>query len=549
MHLHLSSALSVLALAACTPADDDSQLTCGEGTHLVDGTCLLDEDTSSSDTDTDADTDADSDADSDADTDTDTDTDSDADTDADSDADTDADTDTDPALDPAGRWTTSARASDSAYALTGDRAYDFAGAGLAVGDEDGDGQDDLLVGGPYARRGDENSGAVWLVKGPITSDLQLVNADAEIGGTVYGGNLGMNVAFIGDLDGDGRDDVALGAPENNGPGDVYIFAGGLPASGDTSDATADWTGEDSGDLAGTALLAGDYTGDSVVDVLVGAPQAGSTGGAVYLLSGAGSVLDGGSLSGADVRFYSTDHTSSYSFGSALLDGGDVNGDGVEDLGIGWMQWTGANGTTGTVAIYLGPLSGHYTATDADALIEPYDQRVGLQNTSSTVGDVDGDGLDDMVIGSPDANLTRSAAGIAYLMSGADVSTGGDVRFAIATFSGVVQNDHVGKSVARTGDIDGDGNTDVLIGASGDSTYASTGGAAYLWYGPVTGAHTSADDDANWYGSDNSSQLATMMVAGHDLTGDSYADLVIGAPGAVGDSSGSGVVYVVPGLAP
>ncbi len=167
------------------------------------------------------------------------------------------------------------------------------------------------------------------------------------------------------------------------------------------------------------------------------------------------------------------------------------------------------------------MSGNYEADDADAVVAGHDYALlATQNTAATVGDVDGDGLDDMLAGAPNANVgTDASAGIAYLMSGTEVATGSDTRFSLATFVGTADLQRLGTAAVTLGDVDGDGNVDVLASGDGDSTYVGTGGAAYVWYGPARGALTAADAGAVFYGSSEQGLLGENLHAGHDLTGD------------------------------
>ncbi len=267
-------------------------------------------------------------------------------------------------------------------------------------------------------------------------------------------------------------------------------------------------------------------------------------GAAYILGK--NAFDGGDLANADVRFYSLNSAAGGGFGSIVVPLGDIDADGNEDVGFGWSGYTNSRGA---LAIYLGPFSGGNDAADADAFVTGLGSAfVTFHAATARAGDTDGDGTDDLVFGAPETHQgsDMSYAGQVYLVSGGGVLSGTDVQLADATIEGTHYAQQLGRSVTTMGDQDGDGFADIGVGAWGDDTEADYGGGAFLFYGPLSGTSEPGDADASWHGVSRGASAGVSVIGGVELTGDSYADLVIGAEAANGTADYSGIVYVVPG---
>lgn len=385
-----------------------------------------------------------------------------------------------------------------------------AGRSLAsVRDLDYDGYDDIALGAYSAQFGEkENAGNVYFILGPLYADdgtIVLGEKDAQRGGEAVDDFAGNAIAGIGDVNTDKYADVLVGAYlESSGEykaGAAYVLNGPITGIADLSTANAKLIGENQQDVAGGAVAAGgDVNDDGYKDLLVGAygnDYGGSFAGAAYLVHGPVSGVQ--SLSAADARIFGK--TIYGRAGYALAGGGDVNRDGYGDILVGAPQDDSGGSYAGAAYLVLGSVSGDMSLAYADAtFIGDSQGRAGM--ALSIAGDVNDDGLEDIVIGAPYYNneydydedgvdeLYPDAGRVSLFYAREDSFSGTySLSEADASFIGG-GNDYLGFAVASNGDTNADGYADILIGAMGVDTSASgddyelsnSAGAAYLFYG-------------------------------------------------------------------
>ncbi len=409
-----------------------------------------------------------------------------------------------------------------------------------------------------------------------------------IHGAAAGDRSGYSVAGIGDVNGDGRDDLLISALSADPGGRidagtsyvVYGRAGGFGASLDLSSLNGTTgfaiTGVGAFDYSGASVrAAGDVNGDGLADFLIGAPWGeaaqGANAGETYLVfgraGGFGASLDLSTLNGVTgVTFRGA--AAGDGLGFSVSAAGDINGDKIDDLIIGARETDGAGGLdAGASHVVFGRAGGFAAGIDVTALTGANGfSIVGADPTDrsgysvAAAGDVNGDGIDDLIVGAPQADPGgRANAGEAYVVFGRLGGFGASLNLGALngvngfTISGVDAGDHAGWSVASAGDLNGDGRADLVIGA----LYADPGGRenageTYVVFGRAGGFGANLDlsnmTPATGF---IITGTAALNLTGHsvasagDVNGDGLDDLLIGALYADGAGGvDAGETYVV-----
>ena len=434
--------------------------------------------------------------------------------------------------------------------LWGEDVGDAAGSALAgAGDVNGDGYADLLVGADREDRGGAAAGAAYLVVGPVSGDQSLADAEAKLVGESTGDHAGIAVGGGGDVNGDGYDDLIVGAYDNDAggasAGAAYLVVGPVSGEVDLSAATARLLGEQPGDFAGFSVAGGgDADGDGIADLLVGAYEnddAGTAAGATYLVEGP--VSGNLRLWSADAKL--TGALAGDQSGWAVAFAGDTDGDGADDILVGAPYAHPAGVYTGALYVVLGGVGGTLELSSADAMYTGRTSGDLVGYSVSAAGDVNNDGFADVLVGGPEEDTGGNDAGAAWLLLG-PLDGDHSLRTADATFVGENNDDYAGSAVAGAGDIDSDGFDDLVIGARLDDTQQSNAGAAYLVRGPVSGAVDLASVDAKALGESTSDWAGAAVAGVGDTDLDGSDDVLIGVPFSDDWASDAGMVWLVLG---
>jgi hypothetical protein len=461
------------------------------------------------------------------------------------------------------KWTGDVPLDEANHVTFGEDVENRIASSLAVGDLDGDGIGDLIVGAGLADPVAVDSGAVYLMPGPLseTWGSMASHASVRLDGVSYSDYAGTTLSNS-DLDDDGLDDLLIGAPQedtagtNNGA--VYLFYGPLTDSGSLEDAHATVYGESGGDMLGGSVHSGDLNGDGIPDFGIGAQYNGTyaaQAGAVYLFMGDGS-REGGSIdaSDADTRIYSTQRD--MEFGAGVHFAGDVNGDGRDDLLICAPRSNDGAESAGAVYLFLGHATDY---EDGSSMVHVAAQAEYLGNAArdyagssiSTLGDVDGDSRAEFAIGAPytDAGPDRDL-GTVYLMLSPDLSGSSDLEpDSDVRIRGEADDNALGFALAGNFDLDADGQIDLAISAPDERRPYTNQGVVYLLYGPLPDLPSDlmlgGDEDAAFLGEASSDHAGSVLLGG-DVTDDGMDDLVLGAPGMspAGGSVDAGAIYAL-----
>ena len=415
-------------------------------------------------------------------------------------------------------------------AVTWQATYESDHAGYSVagaGDVDGDGRADLLIGAPGNDVEGEDAGASFLIRGGLRGDLiDLNDSRARVYGEQYSDRSGAAVAGAGDVNGDGYDDVLIGAPDRGvSAGAAYLMLGPISGRMELDEADYRMASKSNDDRAGASLSgAGDVDGDGLADILIGAPGIAGEAGAVYLFTA--DDVRSGSLLNATTRITGR---SDEQLGTAVS-AGDFDGDGFSDLLLGAPESNDGGHHAGSAHVFLGDeLSGGMTITDDDAILEGESTFDQLGTSVSGTGDINRDGYDDILAGAPEDDNGHINGGGVMLVFGSAALPG--TLTADARFLGGFYVERAGQSVSIVGDVDDDNRADILIGAPGNQVAGIDAGAAYLVYGGnLSGTRSLPTTGQILIGQSAGDQAGFSVSGAGDVDGDGRDDLLIGSPG-------------------
>ena len=417
--------------------------------------------------------------------------------------------------------------------------WSYLTGGISVstaGDVNGDGYSDIIVGSPEFNNGESNEGIAQLFYGNSSgvSSTPAWSYESNFAGAKFG----FSVMTAGDVNGDGYADVIIGAPEYKPGlyvlGRIYAFYGSSSGLGSDYDWDRTLNFIANPYFGYSVCTAGDVNGDGYSDVIAGAPFI--TYGVAYVYNGYPAGLD------SSYNWSGENNQAESQLGYSVSLAGDVNGDGYADVIAGAPFFDNGNTDEGRAYVYYGSSTGISASPDWTKEINEDSAQFGF--AVSTAGDINGDGYSDVIVS---ANLWNGSnynnQGRAWVYNGSSTGLSSSASW---DYNPQQDNAQLGSSVSTAGDVNGDGYSDIIVGAENYNSGETEEGKVFVFYGSSLGLTPNPVWTAE--GNQANAHFGNSVSTAGDVDGDRYSDIIIGALDYDNGQSNEGAVFMYHGSA-
>jgi len=407
----------------------------------------------------------------------------------------------------------------------------FGGSVASAGDVNGDGFSDVIIGADeYTEGANTREGRAFIYYGSAAGISATPDSTPDDADQIFA-QFGNSVACAGDVNSDGYSDVVIGAylwdevPSFTNDGKLYVYYGSALGLSASPNNILDGPNENNANLGISVACAGDVNGDGYSDIIAGATGLDD---GVNFDEGKAFIYFGSAAGASTTPNITLDDADQLgaNFGASVASAGDVNGDGYSDVIIGANIYTDSHTNEGVAFIYYGNAAG--VMTSPVCRLDDADQNDAAFGSSvASAGDVNGDGYSDVIIGAyifADAPYNQEGRAFVYHGSAAGLSATSNNTPDDADLAGAL----FGYSVASAGDVNGDGYSDVIIGAIGYDDGANIAeGRAFAYHGSATGLSAIPNnifDDAN----QGSAGFGNSVASAGDVNGNGFSNVIFGA---------------------
>ena len=407
-----------------------------------------------------------------------------------------------------------------------------------AGDVNGDGFDDLIVGAIGDDDNGYDAGAAYVYLGSA-SGVQILTETKLLAwdGTEYDSY--GRVSGAGDVNADGFDDVIVGAKSDgesgSNSGSAYVYLGSTSGIDIHKEAKLTASDAEAGDYFGESVSrAGDVNGDGYDDVMLGASgddDGGMDAGSAYLYLGSSTGIENDS----ELKLIHSDAQERDYFGGSVAAAGDVNHDGFDDVIIGA---TGVDDHGGAAFVYLGSVTGVELESEIELNATPEFEAFG--DVVAAAGDTNNDGYDDVLVGVYYASLDPPTPPVVHVYMGSSAGTDG-ASASVLVAPDAEPPDFFGSAASGAGDVNQDGYDDVIIGAFGDRR-RGLDGSAYVYLGSPRGPDASSETKIS---AESKGHFGWAVAAAGDVDDDGYDDVIVGSPAGL-PTTFAGTAFVFAG---